>query len=356
MYGVDLKDTVKDVNEANSNLKIGNEKMAGAISRIDSLQKIIYSIRDSVKEAQFNSLAALSEIDKTRNNIKQRNDSLVRSIKFIKDNATAEINSLHTQSSIALRKANKALSQINLAKDTAIVVLATIKRLTPSQEQALNEEKEQNPGRFRTSTGSISSKLWKSGAVIKVFFLDGTPTQRSKARQIAQQWTDYANLKFQFINNRDNSDVRITFQQKDLNWSYLGTASLAIPKNSPTMSLGSVKDKTEIEDFERNVILREFGFTLGLQQEQNNPNCAIKWNKDKVYQYCQQQGLTTERIDDTFFRKWSSSDYPIKKECDLKSVMMFQIPSELTLDGVGSGLNTVLSNIDKVFIAKIYPK
>jgi hypothetical protein len=117
-------------------------------------------------------------------------------------------------------------------------------------------------------------KLWMNGSTLRVHFLGGTIAQQAKAKQQAQWWTQFANLKFEF-NNAPDAEIRVTFDSSDGAWSYVGTDNQGIPLSQPTMNLGFLDGGTAAH---------EFGHAIGLAHEHQNPAGGIEWNEAKVLQ------------------------------------------------------------------------
>ena len=90
-------------------------------------------------------------------------------------------------------------------------------------------------GRLRAI--SPIGKQWPNGSTIRIRFLNGSPSQHAMVENIAPEWTQHANLKFVFTND-PRAEVRITFNDWDGAWSYVGTDNLDIPRHAATMNLG----------------------------------------------------------------------------------------------------------------------
>jgi len=299
LYGVDLKQTAKELGEANSNLQEAHKKLSSSLPKIDSLESKIDSIRGEVEDARS--------------------------------------------------KASEALAEINSRREEAILLVGSIRSLSPEQLEKLSKIRDSAGGQFATLLDF--NNLWKAGQTLRIFFLNGTQIQREKVVNIALEWTKYANLKFKFIGDAGSADVRITFE-KGGTWSYVGTNCLAIPHDQPTMGL-SISVAKAVLPFDRTAILREFGHTLGLLNEEQNPNGNIKWNREKVMQfYGGTYAWDRQTIENNLFTKWKSKSKPF----DPQSIMMTAISKDLTTDGFHTELQDHLSSIDREFIGRLYPK
>jgi hypothetical protein len=80
----------------------------------------------------------------------------------------------------------------------------------------------------------LRKKFWPVGRTLQVRFLDGDPSVQAKVEEVAHEWSEYANLHFEFGDAND-AEIRISFTQSG-SWSYLGTDALTIAHNAPTMN------------------------------------------------------------------------------------------------------------------------
>ncbi|MEP6921473.1 MAG: pre-peptidase C-terminal domain-containing protein [bacterium] len=195
----------------------------------------------------------------------------------------------------------------------------------------------------------VISKRWANNSTLHVRFLSGTPAQQQVVKDFAPKWCDQANVKFDF-NNAPNAEVRISFDPNDGAWSYIGKDCLGIPLNQPTMNLGWQDE---------GVVLHEFGHSLGLIHEHQNPQGGIQWNRDNVIRDLSGSpnfwDLAT--IEHNMFEKYNQ-DLINGTSLDKLSIMLYAIPKTWTTDGFQSEPNEVLSSTDKQFIGspKGYPK
>ena len=192
-------------------------------------------------------------------------------------------------------------------------------------------------------------KLWMNGSTLRVRFIGGTAAQQAKAKEQAQWWTQFANLKFDF-NNAPDAEIRVTFDSSDGAWSYVGTDNQGIPLNSPTMNLGFLDGGTAGH---------EFGHAIGLAHEHQNPAGGIEWNEAKVLQDLSgpPNNWTPEMIRHNVLEKYRI-DQVRGTAFDPDSIMLYFFPGSWVKSGVGTHANDVLSSVDKAYIAsaQAYPK
>jgi hypothetical protein len=202
-------------------------------------------------------------------------------------------------------------------------------------------------GRF--SAISPIGKAWMNGSTLRVRFIGGTATQHAVVRREAGWWEQAANIKFNF-NNAPDAEIRIAFDPADGAWSYVGTDCRSIPLNQPTMNLGFLDGGT---------VAHEFGHTLGLAHEHQNPKGGIQWNEAVVIrELAKSPNFWDEATTRHNVLRRYSLDQINGTEFDPDSIMLYFFPAAWTLNNVATKANATLSNLDKGFIAgaKMYPK
>jgi len=216
-------------------------------------------------------------------------------------------------------------------------------RILPSDLRRLNrpEFSPQTRGGNIARAALFRAKKWPIGATLKVRFLGGTSEQQDIVRQFTPEWSQFANLKFNFTNASD-AEIRITFDSNLGAWSYIGTDALNIPRNTATMNFGW-QDKA--------VVLHEFGHALGLIHEHQNPVGGIKWNREAVIQDLSgpPNNWDPATIEHNIFATYSQNQLN-STQLDKFSIMMYRIPARWTTDGFSTEFNEELSEVDKSFI------
>ncbi len=196
-------------------------------------------------------------------------------------------------------------------------------------------------------------KLWPN-QIIRINFLEGTPKQKVKVLVAAEEWRKHANISFEWYSEPSKASVRIAFREGKGSWSYVGTDALAqTAASKPTMNFGWLYDDTDEEEFSR-VVLHEFGHMLGAIHEHQSPDARINWNRTAVYKfYWETQRWSPQMVDQNIFDKY---DGDISNTIfDPRSIMLYSIPADLTTDGVGTQMNTELSDKDIELICEMYP-
>lgn len=191
------------------------------------------------------------------------------------------------------------------------------------------------------------AKLWPNGSTIRIRFVGGSSQQRATVRQFAQQWTEYANLVFDF-GEAANAQVRIAFND-DGAWSYIGTDALGIPANQPTMNFGWLDE---------GVVLHEFGHMIGMIHEHQNPlDNPIQWNKPVVNAALSGPPNFWDQatIEHNMYAKYEVSQIN-GSELDPQSVMLYSFPASWTANGFHTEPNEALSEVDKAFAKRVYPR
>jgi hypothetical protein len=199
-----------------------------------------------------------------------------------------------------------------------------------------------------------NEKMWNPGDIISVYI--GTMTTefvKSKVRLYAKTWEQFANIKFNFINDFKTANVKVGFFYNGQSWSLVGRDALADPGNY-TMNFGWFNDTTHEEEFSR-VVIHEFGHVLGFLHEHKSPASPLQWNVDKANQYFyDKNGWTAAQVNTQVISKYAQNNTNYSAY-DPLSIMHYMIPQELLLTGVATPLNTNLSATDKLYARIWYP-
>jgi len=195
--------------------------------------------------------------------------------------------------------------------------------------------------------------LWEPGQEVWIKFMGGSQFQRNKVKEIASQWTNYANLKFIF-KQQGYAHIRIGFKNYDGNWSLIGRNATRRSQSKATMNIDLDFNNSE-SDWKR-IVLHEFGHALGLVHEHQNPcDNPIKFTsyQDVIEFYKENQGWDEAKIRHNVLNKIVNSTYcwPFDKA----SIMLYSINSTIRRDKTELLTNYKLSPADKAFIQFLYP-
>ncbi len=198
-----------------------------------------------------------------------------------------------------------------------------------------------------------SSKLWRTGQVINITFLNGSPLQIERVKEVSREWLLYANLEFRFVSLGVASHIRITFDHNNYGkgWSLVGALSPRV-SDIPTMSLSSVMG---IEG--RYLILHEFGHVLGLDHEHLNPDeLGVRFKANKVQDFCEsKQDMTYAQCLKNYFTKKEKND--LNSSYDKYSIMNYPLEQKLleSHSPYPKIIRGELSLFDKMAAIKMYP-
>lgn len=235
----------------------------------------------------------------------------------------------------------------------------------------------------KLSAAFFTAKLWPNNSIIKVAFM-GNPDNISRTslselenirdsngnalkldplqyeisrnnidiitgikRIVNERINPIMNLKYVFVDNLKDAQIRISFDSTQGAWALLGTDCL-MSKDiyEPTMNLGWFDVATTIH---------EFFHTAGLIHEHQNPRGkAIDWNLDKVYQWAENtQGWDKETTYRNIIEKYSF-DQVNGSQFDPESIMLYFFPGSLTNDNRGTHQNLVISPVDAEYVNSVY--
>lgn len=189
-------------------------------------------------------------------------------------------------------------------------------------------------------------KKWPVGSKLRVRFLGGTDQQRKLVQRFAPAWCEHANLALVF-DDSPQAEIRISFDENDGSWSYVGVDCREVPTHAATMNLGWQDEA---------VILHEFGHAVGLAHEHQNPQGGIQWNEAVVIRDLAgpPNFWDAETVRHNVLHKYQL-DQINGTEFDPESIMLYAFPGTWTVAGEGTRENSKLSKLDKQFIATTYP-
>jgi serralysin len=208
----------------------------------------------------------------------------------------------------------------------------------------------------REALALITGKKWQNGRTIKVFFESTASGVVERVKPYFLRWTEVANIGFEWVTDRMQSDIRVGFRSGDGSWSYLGTDCLTVRKSSITINFGWLTPDEDEQEYQR-VVLHEVGHALGAIHEHQNPSGGIPWDKPAVYKYYGGPPNYWDKatIDHNIFERYSEGQTNFT-DFDRLSIMAYPIDNSLTIGDFFVPFNLNLSQQDRAFMAWCYPK
>ena len=205
----------------------------------------------------------------------------------------------------------------------------------------------------------VTAKYWgAAGVKLTVGFLDNPPGDlRKRILLHMNAWAKTANVTF--TESRTNPKVRIARVDQGPQagyWSYVGTDILSINAHEQTMNLEGFTMNTKESEFHR-VVRHETGHTLGFPHEHMRRELVAKIDAQKAINYFgATQGWSPDEVRQQVLTPIEESSIRGTAHADPHSIMCYQIPGTLTIDGkpIVGGLD--IDKKDYAFAGMIYPK
>lgn len=213
-----------------------------------------------------------------------------------------------------------------------------------------------NPG------GVVVDRLkWEAGSQLKVCFFDGSRESQKKVADIANNWTLYGNISFDFgyslegfprvCHPNERNEIRVSLRPNPpRNATFIGRSALSKGQDEPTMWLYNHQERT---------VLHEFGHALGLSHVFFHPESCVQdidfaaaveyfgsrfgWSETHVRVYLRTLPGDAEGYSMLGF--------------DPTSIMQFKLPDEIFASPEDNCTKKVdsLSLQDKLAIFRMYP-
>jgi hypothetical protein len=203
----------------------------------------------------------------------------------------------------------------------------------------------------------VTTKYWGvQGVRLTVSFLDNPPSDlRKRIVQHMNAWSKTGNVTF--VETKGSAQVRIAREGGENGgyWSYIGTDILHIPKQQQTMNLEAFTMNTRESEFHR-VVRHETGHTLGFPHEHMRKALVDKLDVQKTIAYFEEtQGWSEDEVRAQVLTPIEESTL-LGTTPDPRSIMCYQIPGNITVDGKPIIGGTDIDASDYKFAASIYPK
>ena len=202
----------------------------------------------------------------------------------------------------------------------------------------------------------LTSKYWGSNGVrLTVSFMDNPPSElRAKIISHMNAWNKTANVIF--VETGSGGQVRIARTPGQGYYSYLGTDILRIPANQQTMNLDSFTLNTPDSEFYR-VVRHETGHTLGMIHEHMRRQIVARLDVNKTILYFQRtQGWSAQTTRQQVLTPIEEVSLRASPNADIVSIMCYQLPGEITIDGLPIVGGNDIDSMDYEFVGSFYPK
>lgn len=199
----------------------------------------------------------------------------------------------------------------------------------------------------------IGKYLGSAPRTLTVSFLETIPADlRDRILLHMNAWNGCCGVRFRFTTGV--GQVRISRTGSGF-WSYLGTDIFLIPQNRPTMNLQNFSMATPESEYRR-VVRHEAGHTLGFPHEHMRRELVQRIDRQKAYAYfAATQGWDKARVDAQVLTPLDQASI-IGTPADQTSIMCYQLPGSITLDGQPIVGGTDINSTDCAFAKKVYPK
>lgn len=284
---------------------------------------------------------ALSKLDSAQTTMDAGLEQLGKSVQ--------RIESLQAKTEVLEEKAQRSVTQISMresrSKELLIAMETSAGGSAVIRTTVATAEEPQNIG---------TSKLWENGQILKIAFLSDEEEIHNAVVEVAIEWTEYANLHFEFGADPDDADIRISFQENSGAWSFVGKDSRIVPRTESTMNL----DPRLLENDFATIVLLYFGHAIGLLKEHQNPNAEIPRDRKAVYSYfgSPPNNWSQEQVDFNLFAEWPVHSFGLNKPYDRESIMHDAILNVWTVGAFEIPNSKQLSQGDKDWVGRLYPK
>ena len=205
------------------------------------------------------------------------------------------------------------------------------------------------------------TKYWgKQPRKLTVGFIDGESAPlRKRILGHMNAWSSSICIKF--VASSQDPQVRIARYTREEApdwegyWSLVGTDILTAAPDEPTMNLEGFTMKTSEAEFRR-VVRHEAGHTLGFEHEHMRREIIARLHRERTIAYFMRtQGWKRKEVIDQVLRPLEEASIIGSDPADPTSIMCYEMPAEITKDGVEIIGGTDITAADRRFAAEVYP-
>lgn len=248
----------------------------------------------------------------------------------------------------------------SLSRDKWVAAARKAVEVNPLNHEPVERLAKMMPGLTPTplQLAAVTTKYWgPQGVHLTVGFLDNPPADlRAHILEHMNAWAETANVEF--VETNTDPQVRIARQggADGGYWSYVGTDILSIAPDQPTMNLEAFTMSSPESEFHR-VVRHETGHTMGFPHEHMRRALVEKIDPEKAFSYfLRTQGWNRPMVRAQVLTPIEESQLIATPQADPSSIMCYQLPGDITVDGqpIVGGLDINAS--DFAFAAQLYPK
>lgn len=215
-------------------------------------------------------------------------------------------------------------------------------------------------------------KTWSPGSRLRVCFINGNQALNRDVAAAASAWNNVgANIRLDFGSPNNPrvcspgiaASIRVAYNPGSDNWSRYGRDSIlgGAVWNDASMHLGL---ETMRSPHGRGTVIHEFGHALGMFHEHQRPvanGCESEFNWPLVYRaFRQWNGWDRDMVDSQVRPVVQfGDDIVISENIDRASVMLYQFPAQLLVNGTSSHCyiptqNNEISDLDARVLQAAY--
>jgi len=323
VLGFDLKELVKEMREVRAEIAEEQEKLDTARNKLASAEQDLQNARIRLTESHAKLLEAEEKV-------KRAHERVAESVKSTEGNVV-KIRAYLTKAGLLYATLEKY--------DVRLLTIEQQNRAEEARKQLVSNSE---------SPQKRHENLWPLGQELRVRFIGGTPEQHEDVQTYAKEWEKFANIKFVFGSSAKDAEVRVSFNNDNGSWAFVGTQALGVPSTKPTMNLAWVT---------RSNVVHEFGHVIGMVHEHQNPKNDIVWDEAIVTK--ELGGPPTfwsaEQVKRTILTDVSGKNYPGERPYDPLSIMGYEFPDSWIASGSRPKPSDGPSKSDQAYASKLYP-